>query len=88
MLAFIPLIGGVTGGVVTGAYAACRAGPLLCSDCHSPVGGRVCSSVARVEAFPSGSELLCEVDGTASLLLGKEPLNILPQEQSTKKCAL
>ena len=55
-----------------------RASSLLCG-CHSPVRGRVCSPVVRVEAPRSGSKLQCEVGGTGALSLGKELLCILPQ---------
>ena len=64
------------------------ASSLLCG-CHSPVGGRVCSSpVVGLEAIRLGSKLWCEVGGTGMLLLGMEPLCIPPQELPTRTCAL
>ena len=68
------------------ACAGCWAGAssLLCG-CHSPAWGRVSCGVA---ADRSISKLQCEVGTPGVLLLGAEPLNIPPQEPSTRRHAL
>lgn len=63
-----------------------RTSSLLC--CYSPIRGRVCSSFVGAEAPRSGSKLWCEVGRIETLLPGKEPLYIFPQELSTWVCAL
>lgn len=44
--------------------------------CYSPVGDRVCSLVAGVEAPRYNSELLYEAGRTGALPLGEEPLSV------------
>ena len=78
VLAVIPLIGGVIGGVVTRA----------CAGCHIPVGGRVGSPIVGVEAPRIGSKLWCEISWTGALSLGKELLSIPLQELFTKTFTL
>ena len=84
MLPIIPLIGGVTGVVVTRASGISS---LLC-DCHSPSRGRFDSPVVGVQDPRFPSELYCEVGGTGALLLGEEPLSTPSQELSIRKCTL
>ena len=61
------------------------ASSFLCG-CQSPVRDRVCSPVIEVEDPRSNSKLQCKAGGTGVLPLGKEPLQVLPQELSSGTC--
>jgi hypothetical protein len=83
MLPIIPLIGGVTGVVVTRASGISS---LLC-DCHCPVKGRVCSLVVGVKA--PGLILSCIVssqDWIGVLPLGEGLVSIPLPELFTGEC--
>ena len=89
ILAIIPLIGGVTGVVVTRACTGYWLGPpLLLCGCYCPVRGWVCSLAVGVEAPRSVSELQSEVGGIGAFLQGEEPLSIPLPELFTSECAL
>ena len=55
VMAVIPLIGGVIGVVVSGDCTGCGSGPTLCPLAVTALsGGRVCSTVLRVETLRVG----------------------------------
>ena len=56
-------------------------------DSHSPVEGRICSSVVEIEASRSSSRLQCEVVGIGLLLVGKKLLHI-PLQETCPLCSV
>lgn len=88
VLAFIPLICGVTGfnGDQNLPCMLSSASSFPCG-CHSLIRGRICTLLVGV-GTPHLSELHCEVGGIAVLPLGEEPPTIPPLELSVRDCAL